>query len=150
MKLYNPLWLFIVIGMLAIACVQRAFAFNLITDVRDNTFWKLGQVAQAGEGYNFTAKEWDASALAEVAEYRFLSFSYGGTQVDANSSKATDTFKVGLLSNFFFALFKNPVTPQMSWLQNLNVGPSYAIPVFSGSTGHKGTLLADINYKFGN
>lgn len=129
---------------------SKAFAFNLITDVRDNVQWKFGQVAQAGEGYNFSTKTWDASALAEIMEYRFLSFSYGGTQIDANSSTATDTFKVGFLSNFFFNWFANKPPATMAWMENLNVGPSYAIPVFSGNTGHKGTFLLDINYKFGS
>lgn len=146
MKRLALLWAAVILGLVA---VSRAEAFNLVTDVRDNLTWTFGQAAQAGEGYNFSAKQWDASALAEIAEYRFLAFSYGGTQIDPNSSKATDTFKVGLLSNFFFDLFKNPTTPQMAWMKNVNIGPSYAIPVFSGATGHKGTFLVDINYKFG-
>jgi hypothetical protein len=129
-------------------CSQMAQAWNPWTDLTQNVVWKLGQSAQAGEGYNFTTKTWDTSALAEVAEYRFLSFSYGGTQINGDSSAATDTFKVGVLSNFFFGLFKNQPTPEMAWLENLNIGPSYAIPVFSGNTGHKGTFLLDVNYRF--
>ena len=126
----------------------RASAFNLITDIRDNVVWTFGQNAQAGEGYDFAAKKWDTSALAEIAEYRFLSLSYGATFLDANSSQSTDTIKLGFLSSFFFKMFTNKPTPQMAWMQNLNVGPSYAMPVFSGSTGHKGVFLLDINYRF--
>ena len=124
-------------------------AFNLITDIRENVEWTFGQAATAGEGWNFTTNSWDASALAEVFQYRFLSFSYGGTQVDSGSSKATDTFKLGFLSNFFFNWFVNKPTPQMAWMENLNVGPSYAIPIFSGQTKHQGTFLLDLNYRFG-
>lgn len=125
-------------------------AYNPITDVRDNLTWKFGSAAQSGEGYNFSQKAWDTSALAEVAEYRFLSFSYGLTYLDKNTSTATDTFKVGFLSNFFFNWFKNQPPPSMLWMENLNIGPSYAIPVFSSNTGHKGTLLLDCNYRFGS
>lgn len=140
----------LIFGALWLGCEVKAHAFNPITDIQQNVKWTLGQTAQAGEGYNFSTKTWDASALAEIAEYRFLSFSYGGTQIEANSATATDTFKVGVLSSFFFAWFKNPPPSSMLWMENLNVGPSFAIPLFSGSTGHKGTFLVDINYKFGS
>ena len=126
-----------------------AFAFNPITDIRDNVIWKFGQSAQAGEGYDFSAKKWDSSALAEIAEYRFLSLSYGATWLDADSNQATDTIKLGILSSFFFKLFTNKPTPQMQWMENLNIGPSYSMPVFSKSTGHKGVVLLDINFTFG-
>jgi hypothetical protein len=138
------------VSCLAISAVllfgpRWANAFNVVKDIRENVKWEFGQAAQAGQGYDFSSKKWDVSALAEIAEYRFLSASYGATFLDANSSKATDTFKVGILSNFFFKLFTNPPTPQMQWMQNLNIGPSYAIPVFSGNTGHRGVLLLDIS-----
>jgi len=136
----------LMVGLLMLA--QPAHAWNPITDVRDNVVWTFGQSAQAGQGYDFAAKKWDTSALAEIAQYRFLSFSYGATFLDSDSTKATDTIKVGFLSSFFFKLFTNPTTPQMEWMKNLNIGPSYSLPVFSGSTGHKGVVLLDINYRF--
>ena len=143
-------WMYSVLAAILIGGAHPAHAFNPLTDIQQNLQWKFGSVAQAGEGYNFTSKQWDTSALAEIAEYRFISFSYGGTQLDQNSNAATDTFKVGFLSNFFFQLFKNQPPPSMMWMENLNVGPSFAIPVFSQSTNHKGTFLMDINFKFGN
>ena len=148
MKLRIP-WFIIALAIMAVVyAAEKSFAFNLATDIRDNVTWKFGQAATAGEGYDFAAKKWDSSALAEIAEYRFLSLSYGATFLDANSANATDTIKVGLLSSFFFKLFANQPTPQMAWMENLSIGPSYAIPVFSGSTGHKGVFLLDVNFKF--
>lgn len=141
-------FLIAVVGMVAIWGAERAFAFNPITDIRDNVVWTFGQSAQAGEGYDFSAKKWDTSALAEIAEYRFLSLSYGATFLDANTQTPTDTIKMGFLSSFFFKMFTHQPTPQMQWMENLNVGPSFAIPVFSGQTGHKGVFLLDINYRF--
>jgi hypothetical protein len=137
-----------VFALLSIIGARWACAFNVVTDVQQNVKWTFGQTAQAGEGYNFSTKTWDASALAEIAEYRFLSFSYGGTQVQAGSSQATDTFKLGLLSNFFFNWFTNKPPSTMAWMENLNIGPSFAIPVFTGTTGHKGTFLLNMNYRF--
>lgn len=149
MKLKSPLFIVVLAVMLAVAGIQKAFAWNPITDIRDNVVWKFGQAATAGSGYDFSAKKWDTSALAEVAEYRFLSLSYGATFLDSGSNQATDTIKLGFLSSFFFKLFANQPTPEMAWMLNLNIGPSYAIPVFSGGTGHKGVFLLDCNYKFG-
>jgi hypothetical protein len=127
---------------------RPAAAFNLVTDIQNNVVWTFGQSAQAGEGYDFSAQKWDSSVLAEIAEYRFLSLSYGATFLDSSSNNATDTIKIGMLSSFFFKLFTHQPTPQMAWMENLNIGPSFAIPVFSGSTGHRGVLLLDINYRF--
>ena len=126
-----------------------ALAFNPLTDIRDNLTWTFGQAAQAGEGFDFAAGKWRTSALAEVAEYRMFAFSYGATFFSERNPQATDTFKVGLLSNFFFKMFTNKPTPEMQWMESLNVGPAYAIPVFSGETGHKGVFLLDFNYRFG-
>ena len=150
-KLVSAFMYSVLAGILyAGACPQPAQAFNLLTDIQNNVAWKFGSAAQVGEGYNFTQKAWDTSALAEIAEYRFLSFSYGATYLNQNSASGTDTFKIGLLSNFFFAWFHNQPPSSMLWMENLNVGPSFAIPVFSQNTGHKGTLLLDLNYKFGS
>ena len=148
MKLRFFWFLIAVVGMVAIWGAERAFAFNPITDLRDHVVWTFGQTAQAGQGYDFAGKKWDTSALAEIAEYRFLSLSYGATFLDAASNQATDTIKLGFLSSFFFKMFTNQPTPQMQWMQNLNVGPSFAMPVFSGGTGHKGVFLLDLNYRF--
>lgn len=147
-KVLWPIVAMLASGLL-LSCLPRAHAFNPITDIRDNLVWTFGKDAQAGRGYDFSAKKWDDSALAEICTYRFLSLSYGVTFLDTNSS-GTDTLKLGILSNFFFGLFKNQPTPAMAWMENLNIGPSFAIPVFSGSTGHKGVLLLDMNYRFGS
>lgn len=128
---------------------RPAMAWNPITDIKQNLVWTFGQAAQAGTGYDFAAKRWRTSALAEVAQYRFLSFSYGATFFSERDPQAVDTFKMGILSSWFFSYFVHKPTAEMAWMQNLNIGPSYAIPVFSGQTGHKGVLLLDANFRFG-
>ena len=129
-------------------CLDRCHGYNPITDFRDNVIWTFGSNAQAGTGYDFSGKKWRTSALAEVAEYRFLSFSYGATFFSEESPQAVDTFKLGFLSSFFFKWFTHQPPPAMAWMENLNVGPSFAIPVFSNQTGHKGVFLLDANYRF--
>lgn len=125
-----------------------SFGWNPIEDVRQNLTWTFGKTAQAGSGYDFAANKWRSSALAEILEYRMFSFSYGATFFSDKSPQAADTLKFGLLSSFFFNLFANKPTPEMFWMTNLNIGPSYSLPVFSGGTGHKGIFLLDINYRF--
>ena len=134
--------------MVCLLLSSMCYGWNPIADFREQTVWTFGQSAQAGEGYDFAAAKWDTSALAEIAQYRFLSLSYGATWLTKDSNQATDTIKIGFLSSFFFKLFAHQPTPQMQWMQNLNIGPSFACPVFSSSNGHKGVFLLDLNYRF--
>lgn len=130
------------------------FAFNPIVDVRDNLIWTAGKSAEIGEaikvggGGDLAVGETSTSFLASIAEYRFLVFSYGGTRTNRNDANFTDTAKIGFRLNSFFGLFKNPPTQEMSFLQNVNIGPSYAMNLLSSP--HVGTFFIDLNYTFGH
>jgi hypothetical protein len=133
--------------------IQFAFAWNPVTDVRENVKWTFGKAAEIGTAVKLAgpgelkAGQTATSVLAGVADYRWFSFSIGGTRVNQNDANFTDTAKIGLRLNSFFDWFTNPVTPEMAFLKNLNVGPSYAMSMFSEP--HVGTLFLDINYRFG-
>lgn len=145
-KLIRTLWL---MGLLPVA----AAAWNPVTDVRDNWQWTFGKTAEAGLAVKLAgAGDLDrgdtaTNALAGIASYRFFVFSYGGIMVNKNDSKPTDTFKIGLSLQEFFGWFKNPPTPEMAILKNVNVGPAIAMPVISRS--HPVTLFLQANYQFG-
>jgi hypothetical protein len=132
---------------------RPVFAWNPLTDVRDNLIWTFGKTAEVGEAVKLCGAgdlkpgETATSMLAGIADYRFLSFSYGGTRVNKADTNFTDTAKIGLRLTSFFDLFKNPPTAEMAWMRNLNIGPSYAMSLFNSP--HAGTLFLDINFTFG-
>ena len=139
------LWVFILMGMAAVACLQSvAHAFNLVTDIEQNTTFPIGQAASAGTAVNLRNGSLSASALAELSNYRMLSFWYGGTMVDPADGRMTDTAKIGLNLGYFLSAFANK--PPMI-LTNLVVGPSFAMSLIS--TPRAGTPFFDINYRFG-
>lgn len=124
----------------------NAFAFNLWKDIEEQTEWKVGDSVSAGTAVNLRNGQYCGSALAQIAQYRFLSAWYGGTfipQAD-QSLRAVDTAKIGLNLGYIFSGFKNQPP---AFLTRLVIGPSFAIPLFS--TPHKGTPFIDINYQFG-
>ena len=117
----------------------NAFAWNPITDVRDNLQWTFGQKAEVGEAVKLAgAGDLDrgdtaTSFLAGIADYRFLTFSYGGIRVNRNDAIVTDTFKTGFRLTSFFDLFKNQPTPEMTFMRNLNIGPALSMPVIASN-----------------
>ena len=129
------------------------FAWNPVNDVRDNLTWTFGKKAEVGVAVKVAGAgdlkkgETATSMLAGVFDYRFLCFSYGGTRVNRNAQNFTDTIKVGFKVTNFFGWFKNPPTPEMGFLQNLNIGPSFSMPVFTAPRA--GTVFVDGNYSFG-
>jgi hypothetical protein len=133
--------------------LQQAAAFNPITDFRENVQWTFGKAAEVGTAVKLAGSgdmkpgDTSTSILAGIADYRWFSFSVGGTRVNQSNADFTDTAKLGLKLTSFFDWFKNPPTPEMSFLRNLNIGPSYAVSMFSSP--HGGTLFLDINYRFG-
>lgn len=139
---------------LCLSLSARVYAWNPITDVRDNVVWTFGKTAEVGEavkiagGGDLANGETTTSVLAGIADYRWFCLSYGGTRVNHTDQNFTDTAKVGIRLNAFFNWFKNPTTPEMEFLKNLNVGPSYSMSLFSSP--HVGTLFLDINYRFGS
>ena len=144
-------WMMVV--MFGLFTAPKSEAKNLIMDVRENLVWTFGKTAEVGQGVKIAGggdlDEGDTttSFLAGIADYRFLTFSYGGTRINRSDENFTDTMKVGIRLSSFFALFRNEPTPEMSWMKNLNIGPSFAIPLFSRP--RSGALFIDINYSFG-
>lgn len=145
-KLIRILW---ILGLLPVA----AAAWNPITDVRDNVQWTFGKTAEVGTaiklagGTDMEVGTTATSMLAGIFDYRWISFSYGGTRVNKNAENFTDTAKVGLQLTKFFDWFKNPTTPEMAFMRNLNIGPSFSMPIWD--TPRVGTVFLDVNYRFG-
>lgn len=119
-------------------------AFNLITDVEQQTQWTVGQQASAGTAINLRNGELAASALAGIASYRMFSIWYGGTFVNSSDHSMTDTAKVGLNLGYFLKNFTNQPPALIS---NLVIGPSFAMSLIS--TPRVGTPFFDVNYSFG-
>jgi hypothetical protein len=138
--------LILVVGMLCLMG-RVGSAFNLWTDIQQNTQWTLGQNAAGGTALNLRNGQFDGSALAQVATYRFLSLWGGGTFIPQSDQtiKAIDTVKVGLNLNYFLTGFANK-PPEV--LQRIVIGPSFAMPLFT--TPRVGIPFLDINYAFGN
>jgi len=130
----------LVVGLLS----GNALAFNLISDVEQQTTFPIGQTASAGTAVNLKTGALSASFLAEVANYRMLSLWYGGTYVNTADANLTDTAKIGINIGYFLTGFANK-PPAI--LTNLVIGPSYAMSLIS--TPRVGTPFFDINYKFG-
>lgn len=151
-KIFAPLVVIFALGLLSSAC-PKAHAFNPLMDVRDNLVWTFGKKVEIGEAVklagagNLDAGDTATSALAGIADYRFMTLSYGGIKVNRQDAQVTDTFKLGLRLTSFFDLFKNPPTAEMAFMRDLNVGPALSCPVIARS--HPVTLFLDLNYTFG-
>lgn len=132
---------------------RPVFAWNPLTDVRDNLQWTFGKKVEAGLAVKLAGAgdlergDTATSALAGIFDYRFLAFSYGGIRVNKNDANVTDTAKLGYKVTSFFDWFKNPPTPEMAWMRNLNIGPALSMPIIARK--HPVTLFLDINYQFG-
>lgn len=137
-------WL--LIALISLGPLRPAAAFNLITDIRQNTQWTLGNVAAAGTSINLRNGQYDASEFAQIASYRFLSAWYGGIEVPQgdNTVKLTDSFKIGLNLSYFGQYFTNK-PPAL--LNNLVIGPAASYNI--ATTPRVFTPFVDINYQFG-
>lgn len=124
--------------------LRPAAAFNLWTDIEQNTTFPIGQAASAGTAINLRDGTLAASFLAEAVNYRMLSGWYGGTYVNSDQRSLTDTAKIGLNLGYFLSGFVNK--PPLI-LTNLVIGPSIAMSLIS--TPRKGTPFFDVNYRFG-
>lgn len=153
MKLRSPLFIFVVVAMVLASLAMSAHAFNLLTDIQQQTQWTLGSAVDAGtavvlrkaDAYNAVGGQYVGSALASIANYRMVSVSAGGTFFPQGDGtlKAVDTAKVGLNLSYIFSGFLNQ-PPAI--LKNLVVGPSVAMSMVS--TPHVLVPLIDINYQF--
>ena len=153
MRMKTPVLIIALAVMAVLAAMQAAFAWNPLTDLRDNVVWQFGKQAEAGLAVKLAGAgdlepgDTATSVLAGIADYRFLTLSYGGIKVNKNDTKITDTAKIGFRITSFFDLFKNPPTAEMAFLRNLNVGPALSMPIISRT--HPVTLFFDVNYAFG-
>ena len=132
------------VSMAVLLLSVNAFAFNVITDIQQQTTFPVGQAASAGTAVNLRDGSLSASALAELVDYRMFSGWYGGTMLNPSDGHLTDTAKIGLNVGYFLTGFVNQ--PPLI-LRNLVVGPSVACSLIS--TPRKATYLFDFNYKFG-
>jgi hypothetical protein len=130
--------------MLCLFIATPSLAFNLITDIEQQTTFPIGQAASAGTAVNLRNGSLSVSALAELSNYRMISFWYGGTFVNPSDGSMTDTAKIGLNIGYFLTGFVN--RPPLLF-QNIVVGPSFAMSIIS--TPRVGTPFFDINYRFG-
>ena len=144
MKLRSPVLIIALAIMAVCAGLQMAFAFNLWSDIKQQTTFPIGQAASAGTAVNLKDGSLSASALAEMANYRMFSAWYGGTLLDPSKGGMTDTAKIGLNVGYFLTGFVNQ--PPLI-LRNLVVGPSVAMSLIS--TPRVATYLFDFNFRFG-
>lgn len=131
-----------------------ASAFNPWEDIQAETQWDLGHSVAAGtavalksnDTYGVKAGQFVGSALAEVADYRFISIWAGGNFIKQPNGelKALDTGKLGLNLAYVFKGFKNQ-PPEL--IRNLVIGPSLTFPIFT--TPHVAMWWIDANYQFG-
>lgn len=151
-----PLFILVVAGMFAMGMItEKAFGFNLIQDVDTQTKWDLGSAVEAGtsvllkseQSVNGQAGQFVGSALAEVADYRFLSLWGGGTFIPQPNGdlRALDSAKIGINLSYFFNDFVNK-PPAI--INNLVIGPGLATSIVS--TPRVLIPTVDINYKFGS
>lgn len=150
------LWIAIVAGMVALSVgMQKVWAFNLIQDIDAQTNWDVGKAVAAGtslvlkdvDAVNAKNGQFIGSALAEIADYRFLSLWGGGTFIPQSdgSLKALDTGKIGINLAYFFKSFVNQPPAIIS---NLVIGPSLATSIVSQPRVLVPSI--DVNYKFGS
>lgn len=132
--------------MLSTLCI-RAEAFNLVTDIEQQTQWTLGENAAAGTSLDLRNGQFDGSEFAGIASYRFLSIWYGGINIPQSDKtvKFTDALKLGFNLNYFLTGFVNR-PPE--FLQRLVVGPAIACSIIS--TPRVVNYFVDVNYVFGN
>ncbi len=147
-------WFLMAAGIGFFTILPKAYGFNLISDIDQNTQWTLGSAVQAGtslslvnsSAYNIKAGQFNGSALASVANYRFLNFAAGGTAIpQANgSTKLLDTGKIGINVGYFL---KNMVNQPPALIQNMVIGPTLMTTLVT--TPHVFVPGFDFNYSFG-
>ena len=144
----------IIVSLLLSSIVVPCYGFNLLTDIQQNTQWTLGSAVETGTAValrsdsstNIKGGEFVGSALASLANYRFLNLSAGGTFIPQQdgSLKAFDTGKIGINLGYFLKGFTNQAP---AIIQNMVFGPSLATTLVT--TPHIFIRMFDINYTFG-
>jgi hypothetical protein len=86
-----------------------------------------------------------------IFDYRFIEESYGAIYDPSGGGRLGDGLKTGFKLNYFLGWFKNPSTPLMKALQNINVGPLLTVPVLSSPHPFNAIdLWVEANYRFGS
>jgi len=135
---------------------KPAYGWNPVTDVQNNLVWTAGTEVSIGTAYKLggsgparNGMRGD-SVMFGIFDYRFLSESYGAINDPNGGGKLGDGLKTGLLLNYFLGWFKNPETPVMKALQNVNVGPVITTPILSSDHPFKTIdYWVEANLKFG-
>ena len=140
---------------LLLGFVSSAHAFNLLTDIQQQTTFPIGQVAAAGTAValkdnpslNLHAGDLVVSALAEGVNYRMFSGWYGGNMIPngVGGARLVDTAKIGLNLGYFLTGFTNQ-PPAV--IKNLVFGPSVSYSLIT--TPRVFCPFFDINYSFGS
>lgn len=146
----------IVTLMLLLFPFTPAMAFNPVTDVQDNLKWTLGDQAAMGTAYKIGGSgevkvgQRGDSVMFGIFDYRFIKESYGAIKNPNDGSKIGDGLKTGFMLNYFLGWFKSPQTPAMQLLNNINIGPTITIPLFSDSKPFQHpSVWLEANFQFG-
>lgn len=149
----KTLLLLFVAFLLSTLCTS-AHAFNLWHDVQQNTQWTLGSNAAAGtamamksnDSWGIKAGQFVPSALAQVAQYRFLSGWWGVNEIPQadGTQKLRDTAKIGFNVAYIFTGFVNQ-PPDL--IKRLVVGPSVSMNLIASP--RVVVPFFDVNYQFG-
>lgn len=133
---------------------RPAAAFNIWTDIEEQTQWTIGSSVEAGtaiamrsdESSGLKAGQFVGSALASVASYRMFSLAAGGNFIPQpdKSLRAIETAKVGLNLGY---IFKNFTNQPPAFIKNLVIGPSLTMPIWT--TPHVVIPFFDVNFAFG-
>lgn len=140
-------------AVIVLSTPKVSFAFNLWTDVEQQTQWTLGSSVAGGtamalrhdDASGLKAGQFVGSALAQVANYRLLSLWAGGNFIPQSDHtlKAIETAKVGINLGYLLKGFKNQ-PPEI--IKNLVFGPSLTMPIWT--TPHTVIPFFDLNYAF--
>lgn len=142
------------LSVMVLSLPKLAQAFNLLTDIKEQTQWTLGSAVSAGtavamrhdDSLDVRAGQFIGSALAQVSNYRMLSFWAGGNFIPINNGstmKAVETAKFGFNMGYLLKGFAHQ-PPDI--IKNLVFGPSVSMPIWTSP--HVVIPFFDVNYAF--
>jgi len=139
------IWVGVVFAMGMIT--EKAFGFNPVSDVLQNTTFPIGTQASAGTAINLKNGNTATTMLAPVADYRgLLLLSVGALRDNQSGANFQDTVKIGFELNWLFSKFTNPLPATGAFLKNINLGPGYGVSAVTNPG--VGWPFFDINYTF--
>jgi hypothetical protein len=155
---FRILWFIVAVAaILVLGFAGIGHAFNPILDIQTELKWTLGEEAEVGTAYKIAGAgpipngQRGDSVMFGIYDYRFLKESYGIISDPQNGERFGDGLKTGLKLNYFLGWFKSPETPAMIFLNKINIGPVYTVPILSTTKPFQGgTLWVEANLQFGN